>query len=172
VAELAAAVSRFIRGDPAVLVIVRIARPQQGRGLPFGVHTVYNRRMSGPGEELSRRELSREDLSATLAARKELGPEFEPALVESLAERLEGVIEARVEARLAQRPPAPSAPPVPAAQPMSPNMRVGLALGSMGIAIPCTAIAASLVGLPGLIVVWSGVVLVNVAAALGSRGGR
>jgi hypothetical protein len=79
------------------------------------------------------------------------------------------VIEARVEARLGQRPPAP---PAPAIQPMSPNMRLGLALGSMGIAIPCTAIAAGISGLPGLIVVWTGVVLVNVAAALGPRGGR
>src|SRR5262245_17269278 len=121
--------------------------------------------MSGPGEELSRRELPREDLSATLAARKELGPEYEPALVESLAERLEGVIEARIEARLAQRPPAPAALPVPAIQPMSPNMRLGPARGSVGIASP-----AGIVGLPGLIVVWTGIVLVNVAAALGPRG--
>jgi hypothetical protein len=131
--------------------------------------SVYNHDMSLSSRELSPQGIRREDLAATLAARQELGIEFEPALVESLAERLEGVIEARVEARMAQRPPAPA---VPAAQAMSPSMRLGLALGSLGIAIPCTAIAAGITGLPGLIVVWSGVVLVNVAAAFGPRGGR
>ncbi len=121
--------------------------------------------MSGPSQELSR-----EDLSATLAARKELGAEFEPALVESLAERLEGMIEARVEARVAQRAPVTALPPVPAAQSLSPNMRLGLALGSLGVSIPTTAIAAGIAGVPGLVVVWTGIVLVNVAAAFGPRG--
>jgi hypothetical protein len=123
--------------------------------------------MSGPSQELSR-----EDLSATLAARKELGAEFEPALVESLAERLEGVIEARVEARVAQRPPVTALPVAPPGQSLSANMRLGLALGSLGVAIPCTAIAAGIVGVSGLVVVWTGIVLVNVAAAFGPRGGR
>ncbi len=126
--------------------------------------------MSGPSHDLSRQEVSREDLTATLAARRELGAEFEPALVESLAERLEGVVDARVEARLDPRQPAPPAPPMPAAQPMSQNARLALALTSLGIAIPCTAIAGGISGLPGLIVVWTGVVLVNVAAAFGPRG--
>jgi hypothetical protein len=137
--------------------------------LPVRRLAVYNRGMSGPSRELSPQGINQDDLAATLAARQELGAEFEPALVESLAERLEGAIEARVEARLAQRPPPPAAL---AAQAMSPNMRLGLALGSLGIAIPCTAIAAAITGLPGLIVVWSGVVLVNVAAAFTPRGGR
>jgi hypothetical protein len=118
--------------------------------------------MSGPSRELSRREINREDLAATLAARQELGADFEPALVESLAERLQGVIDARVEARLAGRPP----------QALSPKMRLALALTSLGIAFPCTGVAADLTGLPGVIVVWTGIVLVNVAVAFGPRGSR
>ena len=110
-------------------------------------------------------ELPAEDLAATLAARRELGAEFEPALVESLAERLEGVIQARVEAHLAeqQRPATPALASVP------PQMRVGVALGSTALAIPITAIAGGEAGLAGIIVVWAGVVAVNLAFALGSR---
>ena len=102
--------------------------------------------MSGPRRELSPQQISREDLAATLAARQELGADFEPALVESLAERLQGVIDARVEARLAERPP----------QTFSPKMRLALALTSLGMAFPCTGVAADFTGLPGVIVVWTG----------------
>lgn len=124
--------------------------------------------MSGPSRELSRQDISREDLAVTLAARQELGAEFEPALVDSLAERLEGVIEARVEDRFAQRPPQ-AMPAVLAAPALSPKMRLTLALGSMGIAVFATAAAGDFTGLPGVVVVWAGVVLVNVAAAFSPR---
>jgi len=127
--------------------------------------------MGAPNREPSSQDISRDDLKATLAARQELGAEFEPALVESLADRLEGVIEARVDARLAQRPPA-TVHAVPAAAALSPRMRLTLALGSMGIAVFATAAAGDFTGLPGVVVVWTGVVLVNVAAAFSPRGQR
>ena len=56
-------------------------------------------------------------------------------------------------------------PAVPAAPALSPKMRLTLALGSMGIAVFATAAAGDFTGLPGVVVVWAGVVLVNVAAA-------
>ena len=118
--------------------------------------------MTGTGPELSR-----DDLAATVAARRELGPEFEPALVDSLAERMETAIEARVQARLAQ--PQPVVPVGRPPKPVSPGMRLGLAFGSMGIGMFASGIAGMYAGLPGIIVTWSGIVLVNVTFALGSR---
>ncbi|HZB34229.1 MAG TPA: hypothetical protein VE465_28965 [Streptosporangiaceae bacterium] len=44
-----------------------------------------------------------EDLRAALAARQELGPDFEPAIIESFLDRLERTIDARVDARVAER---------------------------------------------------------------------
>ena len=85
----------------------------------------------------------REELSAALAARQELGHEYEPALIDSLAERVERVVEARVEARLASRP--GSLPPA--------GLSPGLRLGSMRLAIPCSAIAGDVEGLAGIVVV-------------------
>lgn len=40
---------------------------------------------------------------------------------------------------------------------------IGMALGSLGIAIPLSAIGAVFAGLPGLLLVWIGIVVVNVA---------
>jgi hypothetical protein len=40
---------------------------------------------------------------------------------------------------------------------------VGMALGSLGIAIPLSAIAGAAGGFPGLAFVWIGIVLVNIA---------
>ncbi len=59
-------------------------------------------------------------------------------------------------------PPAPT--PVPVAQPYVRPDRTGfvLAIVSLGIGIPLTAIAAGTNGLAGLIIAWIGIVLVNV----------
>ena len=103
-------------------------------------------------------DLPRDEAEAALAARQELGPEYEPAIVESFVDRLDKVIDARVAERVEQlggRPPA------------KPD-RGGLALAivSVGCGIPITAIAAAIVGLPGVLVAWVGIVLVNMAYAM------
>src|SRR5258708_2755218 len=112
------------------------------------------------------KELSREELSASLAARHELGQEYETALVDSLADRIEQVVSARVDVRLADRP-----PPVPPSV-LSPRERIALGLGSLVMAIPCSAIAGDVGGVAGLAIVWVGIVAVNVAAGLSPRRGR
>jgi sulfite exporter TauE/SafE len=43
------------------------------------------------------------------------------------------------------------------------NEEIGVILGSLGIAIPLTAIAAASSGFAGILVVWLGLVLVNLA---------
>jgi hypothetical protein len=109
-------------------------------------------------------EIPREELSATLAARQELGQEYDTALVDSLAERVEQVVKARV---AAQQLTTPQAAPISSSA-LSARERIALALGSMVLAIPCSAIAGDVGGTLGLAVVWVGVVVVNVAAGISS----
>ncbi len=100
----------------------------------------------------------REDLQATLAARRDLGPEYEPALVDSLVERLDATIAARVDAELRLRGVHP------AKRRGGGSGMVPIALGSMAIGIPLTAIANTS-GPIALIVTWIAIVAINVAAA-------
>ncbi|HEX4814112.1 MAG TPA: hypothetical protein VFV66_15320 [Nonomuraea sp.] len=113
----------------------------------------------------------RDDLQATLDARRELGPDYEAALVESFVERLDATIAARIQAESGSHAASPYGPPY-AAPPPPPHKAknpaatmIPITLGSMGIGIPLTAIAAGNAGLVGLTICWIGIVLINVAAA-------
>ena len=99
------------------------------------------------------------DLEATLAARAELGREYEPALVEAFVERLDATIERRVSAEVAHRVPEPEDPRLP----------FTLAIVSLGTGIPISAISAGTEGLRGLLVAWGGIVGVNAVYALSRR---
>jgi hypothetical protein len=116
--------------------------------------------------------LSAGDLRAAAETHKELGPEYRDAVLESFVERVGREIDARVDARLAQaavRPVAPQpAPPPPARQPkqFSP---LAMALGSIALGIPITALVVAAgthpVGFWGLLVVWIAIAVINVAYA-------
>ena len=107
--------------------------------------------------------LPRDDLAAALAARRELGPDYDDAFVEALAER--------IEAALADRPPSGTAgaPRTGTGTASAPGRGRGSGTGSDMIlpamslfaGIPLTAICAEKAGLPGLLVVWVAIVLVN-----------
>ena len=88
----------------------------------------------------------RDDLRATIEARRELGSDLEPELVESFV--------ARIEERLTKGPSAP-------ARPQGREGSFVLALISLGAGIPLTAIALNLGDLVALLIVWLGIVLVN-----------
>jgi len=117
---------------------------------------VYNPRVGREREQ----EVVREELEATLNARRELGAELEPQLIEGFLERAGKAIDARVDARLERN--EPPVPP-PGSQPLA------VALGSLGIGIPLTGAAGGTVGFAGVLVVWIGIAVVNLAYALGNR---
>lgn len=126
-------------------------------------------------------ELTRE-LDATLQTRRELGKEYEDELIASFLEkfdqRLETVVDKRMRRRMAEqqmvvargsaRPHtgggSPSYP-----EGMGPRL---LAVASLVLAVPLSAIAAVNTGLPGLLVCWGGIVGVNVVQAHRNLFGR
>jgi len=111
----------------------------------------------------------RDDVAAMLAARQELGPDYEQALIDGFVSRIGQAIDERVDTRLA----GVRAPEVTvqrgAKSGRGDSSQLILALGSLGLAVPLSGIAASYEHLPGLIVCWAGVTIVNVAHALYRR---
>ena len=116
--------------------------------------------------------LSAAELRAAAETHRELGPEYRDAVLETFVDRVGREIDARVDARLAQAArampqQAPQAPPAPrSAKPFS---VMTLALGSMALGIPLTAIAVSAgahpAGFWGLLVVWIAIAVINLGYA-------
>jgi hypothetical protein len=102
---------------------------------------------------MAQTELPRDELSAAIEARRELGQDLEPAVIDGFLERVGKAIDERVDQRLQTRGPGRG------------QGQIGLAVVSMLFAIPLTGIGAG-TGLAGLVVVWLGIVLVNLAYAL------
>jgi hypothetical protein len=84
--------------------------------------------------------VSREELAAAIEARKELGEEMEPALVDSFVER--------IERRLAERG-GESERSLKARR----DHQKEMVLGAMGISVPLFVVAAIFTGLAGVIAV-------------------
>ncbi|MGW7437454.1 hypothetical protein [Streptomyces sp. NPDC054849] len=103
----------------------------------------------------------KKELDATLDARRELGPEYESALVDSFVEKVDTQVRRRLaEERLsAARGDGRS----PAAPGVDGNFgeRFGFAIITLVLAIPLSAIAAAHADLEGLLVAWAGIVGVN-----------
>lgn len=119
---------------------------------------------------MSQQPLDRSEFEAALSARKDLGPEMEPALVESFAEK----VVAEIRRQQAMNPgPGMSQTLIPAGQGRVQRHNrsysaMGLAITSMVLAIPLTAIALIFGGPLMGIVAWAGIVGINFAAALGN----
>ena len=109
--------------------------------------------------------VSPDEFRAAAEVRRELGPDFDKAVVESFLERLGPEIDARVDARVAQEL------QTEAGQPHSPSMK--LAITSMALGIPLTAIVTSSganpAGLAGVVVVWLAIAVINMAYAISAR---
>ena len=109
--------------------------------------------------------LPRDEPRAVVEARRELGPDYDPALVASFLDKVEAAIAARVRAEVDARVPERER----AKGRSDPSCT--LAMGSLGLGIPRTALAAS-AGLPALLVVWGGIVAGDVVHALSRRRDR
>jgi hypothetical protein len=118
------------------------------------VQPQYRRAPRKPSEELHR------DAEAALAARMELGPEYNEYVAESLAERVEDIAEARA-AELRQQ--ALDASRAQAAEQSGRGRQFALAIVSVVMGIPITAITATNVdpSVVGVAVSWAGIVGVN-----------
>ncbi|MFI1397349.1 hypothetical protein [Streptomyces sp. NPDC020681] len=114
----------------------------------------------------------KKELDATLHARRELGEEYDSALVESFLEkveqRLDGSVDKRVRRQLAEQQMvvARGARPQQSAE-SNFGERFGFAIISMILAVPLSAIAVVNADLEGLIVAWAGIVGVNAVHARG-----
>ncbi|TGB14117.1 hypothetical protein [Streptomyces sp. MZ04] len=127
--------------------------------------------------EASDAELKKE-LDATLHARRELGEEYESALVDSflgkVEQRLDGTIDRRMRRHMAEQQ------MVVARGSRAPNSavdswgeRFGFAVVTLILAIPLSAIGAANAELPGLLVTWAGIFGVNAVHSMrGMRFGR
>lgn len=104
------------------------------------------------------------DARATLEARKELGAEMDQALVDSFTARVEQALMARGGSMETERQRRADLARID-----SRNQMV-LGIVSLSLAIPLTAIFAGISGLVGGLIVWIGIVLVNMAYAM--RKGR
>jgi hypothetical protein len=95
--------------------------------------------------------ITREDVTSMVEARRELGEDMEPALIDAFLDR----VEAAAEVRAAEKRPS--------AQAWNDGRGEQLALSiiSLGTGIPITAIAAEQGGIVGMLVVWAGIVGVN-----------
>jgi hypothetical protein len=106
---------------------------------------------------------TRDDLTAAVGARRELGPDYEDAVLDSFLARLDRQMQERVDAAVAERSRRTT---------LYPGERdPGLTLGIVSViaGIPVTAITMGTEELAGLIVAWGGIAAVNVAHAWGRR---
>jgi hypothetical protein len=116
---------------------------------------------------------NRDDLAAALHARRELGPEYDAAFAESLAERIDQTIEARLHGSARSRTDIEHVYLLKIQQENARGERkvsTAIACVSLGVSIPLSGIAAGLQSLPFLVIVWTGIVMINMAYALRRRG--
>ena len=97
-------------------------------------------------------QVPREELQAAIEARKELGAEMEPAVIDSFIERIEKQLAARSkenERALKQRR----------------DHQREMILGAMGISVPLLALAAIFTGLAGVIAVCATLAVIALVVA-------
>ncbi len=114
--------------------------------------------------------LDHSEFEAVLKARQELGPEMEPALVESFAAKVVAEIRRQQGSEFHSHSltPAKRAGEKRVSRKSDSYNPMTLAIVSLVMAIPLTAIALNLGGWFMGIMAWVGIVLVNLAAAYGA----
>jgi len=98
------------------------------------------------------------ELQATLAARRELGPEYDEHFIQALTEK----ILAQVQEQVARTP----APAPPRQRGLAADQRLALAICSLIFLIPLIAIAGGMFGAFGMIAAFTAVAFINLLARL------
>ena len=111
--------------------------------------------------------IPREEYQAALAARAELGDALEPAVVDSFVAKVEDAVALRASAdrqalaeatkRQAQMHNADS------------TKQMVVAIVSLALGLPVTAVAGNISHFWGIVIVWIGIAIVNIAMAMGRR---
>ncbi len=104
-------------------------------------------------EAVSEEVVPKDELQAAIEARKELGTDMEPAVIDAFVERIERRLTERAgesERSLKRRR----------------DHQKEMVLGSMGVSIPLLAIAAIFTGLPGVLAVCGALAVIAIASAL------
>lgn len=102
---------------------------------------------------MSEEVVPKDELQAAIEARKELGTDMEPAVIDAFVERIERRLTERAgesERALKRRR----------------DHQKEMVLGSMGVSIPLLAIAAIFTGLPGVLAVCGALAVIAIASAL------
>ncbi|WP_426570498.1 hypothetical protein [Streptomyces canus] len=111
----------------------------------------------------------KKELDASLQARRELGEEYESALVDSFLEkvdqRIDAAVERRVRRQFAETQMAAARGGRSPGATDSWGERFGFGIVSLVLAVPLSAIGVGAADLPGLLVSWAGIVGVNVVQA-------
>ncbi|MFJ8542890.1 hypothetical protein ACIRFH_12910 [Streptomyces sp. NPDC093586] len=111
----------------------------------------------------------KKELDATLQTRRELGEEYESALVDSFLEkvdqRIDDVVERRVRRQLAEQQMTTARDSRSPRSTDSFGERFGFGIVSLVLAVPLSAIGGGIAHLPGLLTAWAGIVGVNVVQA-------
>ncbi|MFB7503848.1 hypothetical protein [Streptomyces broussonetiae] len=112
----------------------------------------------------------RKELDATVRARRDLGDDYDAALVDSFLEkverRIDDAVDRRVRRHLAEQQTVSARG---ARRPKDADTwveRFGFAIISLVLAIPLTAVAGGIAGTTGTIAAWAGIVGVNFAQAV------
>ena len=107
--------------------------------------------------------LTPDEIRAAAAAHRDLGPEYQSAVIESFLDKVGREIDARVDARMWA---AAQPPPAPVKQSGGDRSAFALAVTSMAFGIPLTAIAVAAgthpVGVSGVLVIWIAIAVINV----------
>lgn len=107
--------------------------------------------------------ITRDEYEAILATRRELGTDMEPALVDNFVEKIETALAVRQASEMS------ASEREHKLRSQESNRAMVVAIVTAGVGIPLTAISLALVGMPALLVVWVGLVAINVAVAMGRR---
>ena len=121
------------------------------------VNAIYRAHVNSPS-------LSPDEIRAAAETHRDLGPDYQSAVIESFLDKVGREIDARVDARVAaQQVPAPPARTAAGRE----RSAFVLAIVSISLGIPLTALTVTAgghpVGIGGLLVVWLAIAVINVA---------